>query len=100
MAERDQGVTDLIALVGAVDGICQAQAKTDAMYFASHAGRQFSDGERAAIEDVILKAYRWQYVVSGAQEPHFAEVLKALVTPAPMERIGAALGPIAAHVLH
>jgi hypothetical protein len=98
--ERDQGVTDLIALVGAVDGICQAQAKADATYFASRAGRSFSDAERAAIEDVILKAYRWQYVVSGAQEPRFAEVLKALVTPAQMERIGAALGPIAAHVLH
>ena len=49
------------------------------------------------MHDVVLKAYRWQYIVTGAQEPRFAEVLKALVTPAQMERIGAALAPIMAH---
>lgn len=50
-----------------------------------------------ALHDVMLKAYRWQYIVSGVQEPRFAEVLKALVTPAQMERIGNALTPIIAH---
>ena len=35
-AERDSAVDDLIALVGAVDGIVQAQAKADAAYFLSH----------------------------------------------------------------
>ena len=34
------------------------------------------------------------------QEPRFGEVLKALVTPPQMERIGKALAPIAAHVGH
>ena len=52
------------------------------------------------IHDVLLKAYRWQYIVSGVQEPRFGEVLKALVTPAQMERIGKALAPIVAHVGH
>jgi hypothetical protein len=47
------------------------------------------------IEETFLRAYRWQYVVSGAQEPRFAEVLKALATPAQMDRIGTALTPIA-----
>ena len=46
------------------------------------------------LRDVLLKAYRWQYIVSGVQEPRFGEVLKALVTPAQMERIGKALAPI------
>ena len=45
----------------------------------------------------LLKAYRWQYIVSGAQEPRFGEVLAELVTPAQMQRIGAALGPIVEH---
>jgi hypothetical protein len=97
-AERDQGVTDLIALVGAVDGIVQMQATADADYFIAVAGRKFSAAEEASIHDVVLKAYRWQYVVSGAQEPRFGEVLAELVTPAQMERIGAALGPIVAQV--
>jgi len=99
-SERDQGVMDLIDLVGAVDGIVQMQAEADADYFVLCAGRTFSSAEEAALRDVLLKAYRWQYVVSGVQEPRFGEVLKALVTPAQMERIGKALAPILAHVGH
>ena len=98
--ERDQGVTDLIELVGAVDGIVQMQAKADAEYFVKNAGRAFLSAEKDAIDDVLLRAYRWQYIVSGVQEPRFVEVLKALVTPPQMERIGQALAPILAHVGH
>ena len=99
-AERDQGVTDLIELVGAVDGIVQMQAAADAEYFIAQCGRTMPAAEQAAVGDVLLKAYRWQYIVSGVQEPRFGEVLKALVTPAQMERIGKALAPIMAHVGH
>ena len=35
-SERDAAVDDLIALVGAVDGILQEQANADAGYFACH----------------------------------------------------------------
>ncbi|MFO1312660.1 MAG: hypothetical protein U1F41_11430 [Burkholderiales bacterium] len=96
--QRDEAVDDLIALVGAVDGIVQAQAASDARYFIASAGSVFSEVEKALIGETFLRAYRWQYVVSGAQEPRFGEVLKALTTPAQMERIGAALGPIVASV--
>jgi hypothetical protein len=99
-AERDQGVTDLIDLVAAVDGICQMQAKADADYFVLRSGRKYSANEQAAIGDVILKAYRWQYIASGAQEPRFVEVLTELVTPEQMGRIGAALTPIVTHATH
>jgi hypothetical protein len=96
-AQREQGVTDLIELVGAVDGICQTQAAADSDYFVANAGRAYSQAEQASIRDLMLKAYRWQYIVTGAQEPRFAEVLKALTTPAQMNRIGSALAPIFAH---
>jgi hypothetical protein len=99
-AQRDQSVTDLIELVGAVDGIVQMQAEADADYFISCTARNFSSSEKAAIGDLLLRAYRWQYIVSGVQEPRFGEVLKALVTPSQMERIGKALSPIVAHVGH
>ena len=95
-AERDQGVTDLIGLVGAVDGILQMQARADADYFLLRAGRPFSPDERASIHDVVLKAYRWQYIGSGVQGPRFAEVLASLTTPAQRDRIGEALSPILA----
>ena len=97
-AEREQGVTDLIELVAAVDGIVQAQARADADYFLLRAGRKFSDTEQAAIHDVLLKAYRSQYIVSGVQEPRFAGVLTDLTTPAQRDRIGKALAGIATHV--
>ena len=95
--QRDQGVDDLIELVGAVDGICMAQADADAEYFVRTAGPRYTAVETSVIQDLLLRAYRWQYVVSGAQEPRFVEVLTSLVTPAQMERIGKALAPIAAH---
>ena len=99
-SERVQGLTDLIDLVAAVDGIVTMQAKADADYFTGSVGRKFSTSEAMAIYDTLLRAYRWQYVVSGVQEPRFGEVLQALVTPAQMERIGKALAPIVAHVGH
>jgi hypothetical protein len=38
-AERDKAVGDLISLVGAVDGILQAQARADAGYFLASISR-------------------------------------------------------------
>jgi hypothetical protein len=96
-AEREQGVDDLIALVGAVDGLVQAQAAADAGYFMRHAGRAFTAAEQAQLGDRLLAAYRWQFIVTGAQEPRFGEVLKALTTPAQLQRIGQALEPLLAH---
>jgi hypothetical protein len=95
--ERDRGVNELIELVGAVDGIVQLQAAADADYFVRNAGRKFTESQEAALRDVVLKAYRWQYIVTGVQEPRYGEVLKSMVTGEQMERIGAALGPILAH---
>jgi hypothetical protein len=93
-AERDQAVDDLIALVAAVDGILQAQSAADAEYFAEIAGQAFDAGQRERIEQGLLKAYRWQYIVSGAEHPRFQEVLGNLITEAQGERIADALGPL------
>ena len=94
--QRDAAVDDLIALVGAVDGICQAQAAADAGYFVSVAGRPFTAGEVGEMERTMLAAYRWQYIGSGVQEPRFAKLLGSMITPAHAEKIGAALAPILA----
>ena len=91
---RDRAVDDLIALVGGVDGILQGQATADARYFGSVCKRHMSGEEQAKVESLLLSAYRWQYIVSGAQEPRFADILGELVTPAQMQRVGAALAPL------
>jgi hypothetical protein len=95
-AQRDEAVDHLIGLVGAVDGIVQMQAQADAAYFADVAGRAFTPAEREAIHATTLRAYRWQYIVSGVQDPRFVDVLGAMVDDRQGGRIQAALAPIVA----
>lgn len=97
-ARRDEAVGQLIELIAAVDGICRIQAAADAGYFAAVAGRRFDDAEDRAIGDALLAAYRWQYVVSGAQDPRFVRILSTMIDAGQGERIGAALAPVAAAV--
>ena len=92
--ERDQAVDDLIELVAAVDAIVQAQAKTDAEYFVSQSAGRFSDDQVEAIQDCVLKAYRWQYIVSGVEQEKFISTLCSLVNEQQMQRIVTALQPI------
>jgi hypothetical protein len=94
MRQKEQAVDDLIELVGAVDGILQAQSAADAEYFLAIAGRRFTGEEEAGIRALLLRAYRWQYIVSGVQHPHFARLLTGMTTEAQMNRIQAALAPI------
>lgn len=89
--ERDAAVDDFIALVGAVDGILRVQAKADAAYFVANCGRAMSPSDRDGLEKQFLKAYRWQYIISGATHLRFQSALRGLTTPAQAARIGAAL---------
>jgi hypothetical protein len=93
-AERDAAVDDLIELVAGVDGILQAQARADAQYFVGVADRAFSADEVRAIEAGVLKAYRWQYIVSGVQDGKFLGVLSSMITQEQLERISNALAPL------
>ena len=77
-----------------MDGILQAQAKADAAYFAGTCGRPVSEAESRDIETAFLKSYRWQYIHSGAQQPHFAKVLSGLITQEQGQRIQAALATL------
>lgn len=77
--ERKQGVYDFIELVQALDSILQTQARNDCHYFYSNFGARFSESQAEAIRKKLLEAYRWQYICSGAQHPHFVKVLNELV---------------------
>ncbi len=91
---RDRAVDEFIELVAAVDGILQAQAKADGGYFAAKCGRAVDAAEAPAIEAAFLKAYRWQYIHSGARHPHFGRVLSSLITENQGRRIQAALATL------
>jgi hypothetical protein len=92
--QRDAGVDDLIALVGAVDGIMQMQAAADAACFLSACCRALSAAETAAVQSVFLRAYRWQFIGSGAADPRFQKILGGMIDESQQARIGAALEPI------
>jgi hypothetical protein len=93
---RDAAVDDLIALVGAVDGILQAQSAADTHYFVEICGRPLTEVEVETVKAIVLAAYRWQYIVSGVQIPRFGDLLNGMITLEQGKRIGAALAPIMA----
>jgi len=89
--DRDRAVDELIQLVAAVDGILKAQASADAGYFVVTCGRSVDGTEARTIEAAFLKAYRWQYIHSGARHQRFGTVLSSLITDRQLQRIQAAL---------
>lgn len=93
-AEKDAAVDDLIALVVAVDGILQGQAKADSAYFRKINPRALSDADATALEAGLLKAYRWTYILSGVEVPRFQELLGSMISEAQFKRIETALATI------
>ncbi|SPB15333.1 hypothetical protein NOV72_02559 [Caballeronia novacaledonica] len=91
---RDAAIVDLIDLVAAIDGMMQAQAAADAHYFLTQLDRALSEDEEARVHAGLIDAYRWQYIISGVDEPRFGEMLTSLVSEAQGERLGAALAPM------
>ena len=94
LGERDGAVDDFIALVAAVDGILQMQAKADSDYFAANCGRTVGSRDADDLAKQFLKAYRWQYIFSGATHPRFQRILKGMITEPQFERIGMALATL------
>ncbi len=93
-AQRDSGVDDFIALVQAVDGILQSQARADCAYFSRHCGRQIPDEETAILVSQFLKAYRWQYIFSGASHPKFQSIFFGLITQQQRKRVENAIATL------
>lgn len=88
---RDVAVTDLIDLVVAVDGILQMQAASDTQYFLKVCGQSFDEESQVELAEVMLEAYRYQYILSGASLPHYQGILTDLLLPQQLERVVGAL---------
>jgi len=94
----DAAVTDFVELLRMVDGILQTQATADGEYFCSNSGA-FFDRERCnAVKACLLKAYRLQYLVSGARIERFQRALSSKITAGQMQRVDAAFAPLSAYV--
>jgi hypothetical protein len=92
--QRERAVDDLIALVGAVDGILQVQARDDAAYFGKVAGRPVSPSDLSRIEAGTLAAYRHQYIASGVKSGRFGEILFSKLNEGQIKRVTEALAPL------
>ena len=62
--------------------------------YLSLAREKVDAAEARAIGAAFLRAYRWQYIHSGAQHPHFGKVLSGLITEKHGKRIQAALATL------
>lgn len=91
---RDAAVDDLIALVAGIDSMLQQQAAADAEYFSRICDRELSVSEMAEIKTNVLKAYRWQYLVSGVREARFSDALLSKINEPQAKRVFDALAPI------
>ena len=92
--EVDRGVSDLIELVGAVDNLLQLQATADADYFFDVCNSPLSSVQMQKLRMELLSAYRYQFIVSGVQEPRFGKALTSMINERQGERISDALAPI------
>ncbi|HZT89390.1 MAG TPA: hypothetical protein VFA12_15560 [Stellaceae bacterium] len=93
--ERDHSVRELIELVRSVDGLTQAQAVADGIYFDDTCGRRLTTLETAAVRQTLSEAYRLQYVLSGLRHPRFVATLASLTTDAQLKHIRDALAYLA-----
>ena len=96
--EVAQGVDDLIDLVVALDGILQSQAHADTHYFLENCEASLEQEEKDTINDTMLRAYRWQYIVSGVQVKRFQSALAGKLSTVQMEKVLSALQPLINHV--
>ena len=93
-AQRDIAIDELIELVSAVDQILQAQATADAAYFLAAASGHFTNPQEQTIAATFLKAYRWQYIVSGVMQPRLQKVLFGTMNATQVARVNDALAPL------
>lgn len=91
---RDRAVGDLITQIGMLDGILHAQADMDAGYISRSCNPPLNAGELARTGAGLLNAYRWQYILSGVQVPHFSALLGGMLNTEQYGRVAAALMPL------
>ena len=93
-AERELAIDELIELVGAVDGLLQAQVGFDVENLSRLLGRDFTPEEREDLEQGLLRAKRWTFIESGVTHPRFQELFAEVTTPAQQAKVGKALGTL------
>jgi len=94
-------VSAVIALViaraisgGTITGVTATPKPRKELSSAVRSG-QLSAPEARMMQQTMLEAYRFQYILSGVRHPHFASTLASLTTDAQLGRIREALASLA-----
>jgi hypothetical protein len=95
-SDKERAITDLIDLVGAVDGLLQTQARLDVDNLQSCLWRRLSMDERTEVYEAVLAAKRYTFIESGVTHPNFVELFGMVTTPAQQLRVQQALGALLA----
>ena len=98
-AGRERAISDLIELVGAVDGLLKQQVELDIENLGRYLGREFDAVGREDLRSGLLRAKRWTFLESGVTHPRFQELFAEVSTPDQQERVGAALSGLLEPVL-
>lgn len=70
------------------------QVAADVNYFLSMCGRQISGDEAPRLHRGVMRAYRWQHIASGIEDPRFKAALGSKIDAKQMQHIQAALEPL------
>jgi hypothetical protein len=90
-ADKDQAISDLIELVGAVDGLLQKQAMFDVQNLEKYLGRKFKAEEVDEIYSNELRAKRYCFIESGVTHPNFLKTFGGVTNPSQQAKVQAAL---------
>jgi hypothetical protein len=93
--QRDQAVTGLLELGGAVDQLLARQVQMDIDALERAAGRTFTPSQRDEIRAHQQRAYRWTFLVSGLEHPDFVQVVGQVSEGGP-ERLAQAAAALSA----
>jgi hypothetical protein len=91
---REAAVEDLIALVGAVDGLLQQQAAFDVDNFERYRDRALDASGRREVYARVLDAKRYTFIESGVTHPNFQALFGAVTTPEQQAKVQEALGGV------
>jgi len=92
--DKEQAITDLIILVGAVDELLKKQSEYDLENLEKYLNRTFTTDERSTILRSVLRAKRYSFIESGVTHPNFKATFVEVTTPAQQDRVGNALATL------
>ncbi len=90
-AEKDTAIDDLIALVGAVDGLLQQQARLDVGNLERYLDRPLDPAAQKEVYARVLDAKRYTFIESGVTHPNFQDLFASVTTPPQQKRVQEAL---------